>query len=63
MENVREHEIASLLQNIGCKLKRPTFGAGWVIIEPLGGRVSVACLREAEEYYLLHQQPSSTRTD
>ncbi len=58
MENEREHEVARLLQNIGCKMKKPAFGAGWVIVEPLGGRVSVACLREAEEYYLLHQQPS-----
>jgi len=63
MESVREEEITSLLEKIGCKMKKPAFGAGWVIIEPLGGRVTVGCLREAEEYCRLHQQSSSTRTD
>ncbi|OUR90605.1 hypothetical protein A9Q81_19170 [Gammaproteobacteria bacterium 42_54_T18] len=63
MESVREGEVASLLQKIGCKMKKPAFGAGWVIIEPLGGRVSVGCLREAEDYYWLHQQSSSTSAD
>lgn len=67
MENIREQEVTNLLQQIGCKMKKPAFGSGWVIVEPLGGRVTVNCLREAEEYYLSHKkapaasQPSMSR--
>lgn len=57
MESQREDEITGLLEEIGCSLKKAVLGTGWVIVEPLGGRVEIASLREAEEYYASRQSP------